>query len=116
MNSTSGPETLPDTWRARAQKLRDWGSGDGLARAWELAATELEQSLRQLWDETLNLQEAARESGYSADHLGELVRQQKIPNVGRRNAPRIRRADLPIKRRPPRRVSGATEVTADDLR
>ena len=116
MNSTPGLETLPDIWRARAQQLQQWGSGKGLARAWELAAIELEQSLRQQQDETLNLKEASRESGYSADHLGELVRQEKIPNVGRRNAPRIRRADLPIKRRPRRRISETTEITADDLR
>ena len=116
MNSVSELETLPDTWRERAQQLQDWGSGEGLARAWERAAIELEPSLRQQQGETLNLQEEARESGYSADHLGELVRQQKIPNFGRKNAPRIRRADLPIKRRPRQRMSGTTEVAADDLR
>jgi len=48
-------------------------------------------------DETLNLQQASQESGYSADHLGRLVREGKIPNAGRPNAPRIRRADLPRK-------------------
>ncbi len=47
--------------------------------------------------ELLNLQEAARESGYSADHLGRLVREGRISNAGRPNAPRIRRADLPRK-------------------
>jgi hypothetical protein len=36
-------------------------------------------------------------SGYSADHLGELVREGKIPNAGRKNAPLIRRLDLPMK-------------------
>ena len=116
MNSTSAPETLPDIWRARAQQMQDWGSGEGLVRAWDLAAIELEQSLRQQQGETLNLREAARESGFSVDHLGELVRQEKIPNVGRRNAPRIRRADLPIKRRPKRSISETTEITAADLR
>ena len=114
--NASRPEELASEWRARAQELQDWGSGEGLARAWERAAIELEQALRQQQDETLNLKDAARESGYSADHLGELLRQQKIPNVGRRNAPRIRRADLPIKRRPQRRRSVTTEITADDLR
>ena len=116
MNGVSGLETLPDVWRARAQQLQDWGSGDGLARAWELAAIELEQSLRQQQGEALNLREAARECGLSANHLGELIRQGKIPNSGRTNAPRILRADLPIKRRPQRRISETTEITADDLR
>lgn len=116
MNSVSRLGTLPATWRARAQQLQDWGSGEGLARAWDLAAIELEQSLRQEQDEALNLREAARECGLSANHLGELIRQGKIPNAGRRNAPRILRADLPIKRRRRPKVTGPTEVTAGDLR
>lgn len=50
--------------------------------------------------ETLSLREAAIESGYSPDHLGRLVRTGSIPNAGRRNAPRIRRTDLPRKTSP----------------
>lgn len=111
-----GLEGLAGSWRERAQRLQDWGAGEGLARAWKLAAMELEQALREQQGATLNLQEAARESGFSSDHLGELVRQGKIPNAGRRNAPRILRADLPIKRGPRRRSSEITEITADDLR
>ena len=109
-------EGLAGSWRERAQRLQDWGSGEGPSRAWELAATELEQALREQEGETLNLQEAASESGFSSDHLGELVRQGKLTNAGRRNAPRIRRADLPVKRGPRRRSSGMIEITADDLR
>ena len=45
--------------------------------------------------ELLNLTVAAHESGYSADHLGRLVKGGVIPNAGRPHAPRIRRADLP---------------------
>jgi hypothetical protein len=45
----------------------------------------------------LSLVEAAERSGYTADHLGRLVRSGKIPNVGRKNAPRIRARDLPPK-------------------
>lgn len=48
-------------------------------------------------NELLNLQEAARESGYSADHLGRLVRDGRIRNAGRPNAPRVRRGELPRK-------------------
>ena len=46
---------------------------------------------------TLNLTEAARESGYSTDHLGHLVRDGKIPNAGRPGAPRIAPRHLPRK-------------------
>lgn len=46
-------------------------------------------------DEPLTLAESARESGYSADYLGVLIRQGKIPNAGRPGAPRIFRRDLP---------------------
>jgi len=48
-------------------------------------------------DEVLTLKEASRESGYSADHLRLLIRQAKIPNAGRRQAPRLRRRDIPRK-------------------
>ena len=41
--------------------------------------------------------EAARRSGYSADHLGRLVRDGKIPNAGRPGAPSIARRGLPRK-------------------
>lgn len=43
----------------------------------------------------LSLRQAAAESGYHEDSLGRLVRQGKIPNVGRLHAPKIRRRDLP---------------------
>jgi len=93
----SDPQKLPSAWRTRAAKLREWGAPEATARLWEKAAAEVEQVLRR-WDRTtLTLREAARESGYSADHLGALVRDGEIPNAGRKGAPRIRRADLPVK-------------------
>jgi hypothetical protein len=88
---------LPTTWRKRAKFLRDFGSDEQAARLWEIAAGELDQALRVFQAGSLNLVEAAKESGFSRDHLGELVRLGQIPNAGRKNAPRIRRADLPIK-------------------
>ena len=51
--------------------------------------------LRSHNDEVLSLKEAAVISGYSADHLGRLVRQGRVQNVGRKNAPKLRRGDLP---------------------
>jgi len=94
------PTALPSEWRSRAVRLREWGASEQVARAWEKAAAEVEQVLRR-WDRaTLTLTEAAQESGYSADHLGQLVRDGEIPNAGRPGAPRIRRADLPVKSSP----------------
>src|SRR5438128_326539 len=48
-------------------------------------------------NELLNLREAARQSGYSADHLGRKLKSGEIPNAGRPGAPRIRLRDLPRK-------------------
>jgi len=47
--------------------------------------------------EKLTLEEAAEESGYSADHLRRLIRAGTVPNAGRRHAPLILRANLPRK-------------------
>jgi len=65
--------------------------------------TEILADFREVMAETaqalLALPEAAARSGYSMEHLGRLVRQGRIPNAGRKGAPRIRAADLP--RKPP---------------
>ena len=110
------PGELPGVWRERAALLKEYGDPN-CARLWALAATELDAALQVLDEDTLSLVQAARESGYSVDHLGSLVRRGEIPNAGRRNAPRIRPADLPIKSptspgRPPtrRRKAAAGDV------
>jgi len=90
-------ETLTKDWRSRAGKLRDWAAAEEVAHAWEEAARELEAVLAEREQELLNLQQASELSGYSPDHLGRLIREGKVPNAGRVNAPRIRSADLPRK-------------------
>lgn len=97
MDNGVAVEVLPKTWRERSLLLKEWAAADGAAKAWEQAAGELEECLARHEAETLNLQEAAVECGFSADHLGRLVRLGRIPNAGRKNAPRIRRKDLPRK-------------------
>ena len=79
-------------------------AGTGARRravALESCAAELEATLRERDETTLSLTEAARESGYSADHLGRLVRDGRIPNAGRPGAPRIARSHLPRKTQAP---------------
>ena len=89
------PETLVAAWRDRAAALRRYAPE--VANAWEDAATELEGRLRDTGADLLTLQAAARECGYSADHLGRLVKAGKLDDHGREHAPKVRRGDLPRK-------------------
>ena len=68
-----------------------------MAKAFEEAAADLENALRAGDSQLLNLTQAAKQSGYSARYLGELVRRGTIPNAGKPKAPKIRGADLPRK-------------------
>lgn len=88
---------LPDIWRARAAELRRTAAAEGPAVAFECAAGELADAIGEAADELLTLPQAARICGYTADHLGRLVRAGILTNRGRRNAPRLRRGDLPMK-------------------
>ncbi len=87
---------LPWEWRSKAELFRDHEEVS-LAIAYETCAAALEEALASEGDVALTLRQAAEESGYSADHLGRLIRDGKIPNAGRPGAPRIARGDLPIK-------------------
>ena len=89
-------EGLPADWRKQAKSLRKYG-GETPATAIERCADDLEATLVERDETTYSLVEASRESGYSADHLGRLVRDGKIPNAGRPGAPRIALKDLPRK-------------------
>jgi hypothetical protein len=89
------PTELVPRWLAEAALFADAHAlvdGATLARKY---ARELAAALRVDGGEALTYKQASLESGLSVDHLGRLVRQGKIPNAGRRGAPRIRRADLP---------------------
>ena len=90
-------QALPSLFRNRAQMLRnDYGIVEP-ARSIEWCAEKLERALQEQDNRLLNLQEAAQLSGYTADHLGRMVRDGDIPNAGRPGAPKIRIKDLPRK-------------------
>ena len=91
MTGRASVEALPATWRTQAKALRQYG-GETPAVALESCAAELEATLRERDETTLSLTDAARESGYSADHLGRLVRDGKDPQ--RRKARRAQ--DRPL--------------------
>jgi hypothetical protein len=103
---------LPATWRARAADLERFAPP--AAEAFRVAADELDAELREAAGEALTLSEAAEESGYAPRTLRQMVAEGKLPNAGRRNAPRVRRADLP--RRPSKASPNGYDAAADAAR
>jgi hypothetical protein len=95
-SASASLSALPEAWRRRAEFARELAA-EGAARAFEACALDLESALNAQNMDLLTLTQAARVSGFSADHLGRLVREGKITNFGRQNAPRVRAADLPRK-------------------
>ena len=95
MTNRPDAEALVAAWRGRAASLRRYAPE--VANAYEDAAGELEASLRETGADLLSLQAAARECGYSSDHLGRLIRAGKLTNHGREHAPKEQRGELPSK-------------------
>ncbi len=85
---------LLEQWRAETALFRRRGLHQAADVA-ESYAADLEAAVHAYERTTLTLTEAATESGYSASHLGRMVRDGTIPNAGRANAPRIAMKDLP---------------------
>ena len=90
-------EGLKQRWEARREDFQRLGVMLDGVKACDLVLDDLEALQHVEDDVTVNLQLGASLSGYSADHLGRLVRQGTVPNAGRPSAPRIRMADLPRK-------------------
>lgn len=91
------PAEFEAKWREEAELLRRRRAQVDAGELLEEVLTDFRAVVIQENEELLDLQAASRESGYSADHLGRLVRDGVIRNAGRRNAPKIRRGDLPRK-------------------
>lgn len=84
-------------WSGEAEALRRLGAHVDGAKLIEAILADLQALGRAEAAEALTLEDAARESGYTPEHLGKLVRIGTIPNAGRKNAPRILRRHLPYK-------------------
>jgi len=92
------PRELSRRWREEAALLR-LHRHERDATWLEDRAEELERALTESEARPVSLVEAARISGYSPDHLGRLVREGKLSNLGRPKAPKVRICDLPRKLR-----------------
>jgi hypothetical protein len=92
-------EEFISKWRATAEGLaRLRATVDG-ALLCDQVLSDFRSVMATEGEQLLTLREAAHYSGYSADHLGRLVREGRIPNLGKRGSPRLRVADLPMKPR-----------------
>src|SRR5688572_20403250 len=85
---------LRQAWTHRRDEWRKLGVQVDGARVAEEILTELEQLAAADADELLTLTDAARECGMHPDSIGRAVREGRIPNAARPNAPRVRRGDL----------------------
>ena len=86
---------LPERWRHRAADIEQFAPP--AAVAFRECAEEFERELAGVSGELLTLEQGASVSGYTADHLGALIRAGKLANYGRKHAPRVRHRDLPVK-------------------
>jgi hypothetical protein len=112
---------LAETWRQQVTVLRKRGDERG-ATVMSGMLEELSDALAASGDEVISLREAAGISGYSTSHLARLIREGNLPNAGRLNSPKLRRADVPMKGgrgadEPPRqdRTSGRKEQIARSI-
>jgi hypothetical protein len=99
-------------WRSEAKILHRRGA-DEQAVVLESCANEVEEEGRLFSLETLNLEQAVAESGYSYSALQKMVSDGTIQNVGKKGAPRVRRGDLPKKPRGRNESSKAEPDLAD---
>ena len=110
-------EPLPELFRNKADHLRRYAPE--VAAAWEDAATLVEEWDRERAQEELTRDEAAKESGYTPDHISRLIAEKRIKNVGRKGKPLVRRGDLPRKPKPaertPRLENGDPDVAGEVL-
>jgi hypothetical protein len=108
----TGFNRLAREWREQAEALQRWGAVNQ-AKVLERCAQDLEERLSAAQEDVLTLQAASKESGYTAEHLGRLVREGSLPNAGRKHAPRIQRSSLP--RRVARDAAQGYDPAADAL-
>lgn len=98
MRSASAPPISFRAWLlAERERLGRYGAVVPATQLFDLVVEKLDETTRSDAGELLTLAGAAEVCGYTADHLGTLVRNGKLTNYGRRNAPRVRRDELPIK-------------------
>jgi hypothetical protein len=106
-------DELRSTWTHRRDEWRKLGVQVDGARLAEEVLAGLDQLAGADADELLSLTDAAREKQLHPDSIGRAIRQGRIRNAGRPNAPRVRRGDLDALTS--RRRTGANSPSAPSL-
>ena len=84
---------LVSQWRALATNLRNLELNES-ARAFEVAARELEQWLAKNDGELLSVADAATIMNRDPSTIGRWIRKKRLANHGTRTRPKVRRGDL----------------------
>ena len=101
-------------WVEDAKFLREHGASEAATTS-EKHAREVVEAVKRAEDEVLTLAEAAKESNYSKRRLREFLADGRVLNMGRRNAPRIARRDLPMRGKPSRSDSFDASAEAQNI-
>jgi hypothetical protein len=109
-------DDLQAKWRARRDEFARFQAAVNGATLCDELLADLDNARLERDNEALTLRVAATLSGYTVDHLARLIRQGKLPNAGRKHAPRVRRADLPCKGNDTARRAAASYNAAADAR
>lgn len=94
---------------------RPWHAIDALTAArrgglWTVRPRAVDCARTEWRNEALTPDQAAEETGYSAEHLRRKIRDGTIPNAGEEGSPRVLRKDLP--RKPGHRAERSASVEA----
>ena len=100
---------LAARWRADAEVLRRRGCLEAAALL-DSCAADLGDAIAGESCVVVSPAEAARLTGFSAEHIARLIRRGKLPNLGRKHAPRVRLADVPRKAGTLPGASGAPQI------
>lgn len=88
---------IVERWEVRRDDYKRVGASINGALVCQEFLTDLSLVEAAELEPAFKVRAAASRTGYSEDHLGRLVRQGKIPNVGRPGAPLVRLSDIPTK-------------------
>lgn len=94
-NASGSIVQVRDRWLSRRTELAQLKAVVDAASLCGEFLADLDRLVANSEAEILTVAKAAERCGYSADHIGRLIREGKLSNAGRKHAPRVFARDLP---------------------